>query len=280
MLNYASINCAPHVAGSSWLLLDLDPVDAWLTELESSAIDGRQGEPRRVNATAELEGADDDYGQDEIRECIEKSRPLPWESSSEGSVIVPTAFVAALEAEHAAFRAVPLELVHAAATRTWTDQWLVFFTESRPLRLLRDDSIPVLRPGPNDSLSSALYSPRLVKRLEALALPYVTFHQHPLKPCESQPLPDGAAGDEVLRRAIAAAFIAKKPRTSVGAGYGTDWLLELLLVSYSDVTEARVVQALSVPESDCFVELKNGALDAVGVREGTRTAELIVKQKR
>ncbi len=274
-LTYASISCAPHLAGTSWLLLDSEPFDEWIDELEASTIDGRHAGLRRVKGSAELEGAGRDYGRDEIRQSIEQSQPLPWESAPQGSIVVPSAFVAVLEAEHARFRALPLEIVHGAAGRSWCDHWLVFFPERRALRLLKDDSIPVLRPGANDSLMSALYSSRVVKRLEALALPHVSFQQHELEACESVPLEAGSAGDEQLRQAAAAAFLAKKPRASVGAAYGTDWLLELLLVKYADATEARLVQALSAPESDLFVKLEAGALDAVGVRPGSRTAQAI-----
>ncbi|MBM4778534.1 MAG: hypothetical protein GQE15_12600 [Archangiaceae bacterium] len=279
-LTYCSISCAPHLAGTSWLLLDSEPFDEWVDELEASNVDGRQGAPRRVTGTAELEGAGRDYGRDEIRRSIDQSQPLPWESAPQGCVVVPTAFVAALEAEEARFRALPLEIVHGASGRTWTDHWFVFFPERRPLRLLKDDSIPVLRPGPNDDLMSTLYSPRVVQRLEALALPHVSFHRHELEACDSVPLPSGDAGDEQLRLSAAAAFLAKKPRAQIGSAYGTDWLLELLLMKYSDVTEARLVQALSAPESDLFVKLENGRLDAVGVRAGTRTAGLIEKRSR
>lgn len=279
-LTYCSISCAPHLAGTSWLLLDSEPFDEWVDALAASSVDGRWETPRRVTANAELEGAGRDYGRDEIRESIERSRPLPWESGPQGSSIVPTAFVTALEAEAARFRALPLEIVHAASGRTWADHWLVFFPERRPLRLLRDDSIPVLRPGDNDDLMSALFSPRVVKRLEALGLPHVSFNRHELEACESVPLEPGDAGDEQLRLAAAAAFLAKKPRAQVGSAYGTDWLVELLLMKYSDATEARLVQALSAPQSELFVRLKGGALDSVGVRAGTRTAGLIEKRSR
>lgn len=279
-LTYCSISCAPHLAGTSWLLLDSEPLDEWVDELEAATVDGRQGTPRRVKAKAELEGAGRDYGRDEIRESIERSQPLPWESGPQGSIVVPTAFVVALETEGARFRALPLEIVHGASGRTWADHWLVFFPDRRPLRLLKDDSIPALRPGTNDDLMYALYSPRVMKRLEALALPHVSFQRHELEACESVPLAPGAEGDEQLRKAAAAAFLAKKPRAQVGSAYGTDWLFELLLMKYSDLTEARLVQALSAPESELFVKLENGMLDAVGVRAATRTAGLIEKRSR
>lgn len=278
-LSYASISCAPHLAGTSWLLLDSEPFDEWVDELEASTIDGRQGEPRQVTAKAELEGSGGHYGRDEVHQSIERSQPLPWESGPQGSIIVPTAFVAALEAEGARFRAQPLQLVHRASGRTWADHWLVFFPERRPLRLLKDDSIPVLRPGANDPMMSALYSARVVKRLEALALPHVSFDRHEFEACQSVPLEPGSAGDKQLRQAAAAAFLAKKPRARAGSAYGTDWLFELLLMRYSDATEARLVQALSAPESDLFVKLEDGLLDAVGVRAGTRTAEAIDQRK-
>ncbi len=125
-LTYASISCAPHLAGTSWLLLDSEPFDEWIDELETSTIDGQHAGLRRVNGSAELEGSGRDYGRDEIRQSIEQSQPLPWESASQGSIVVPSAFVAVLEAEHARFRAMPLEIVHGAAGRSWSDHWLVF----------------------------------------------------------------------------------------------------------------------------------------------------------
>ncbi len=116
-------------------------LDAAVKRLKA-APDGRlDGPPCEIGVIAELEGAGEHYGRDEIEENIASST-LPEASWQGHHYRLSARVLDTLErAGVRKFRAHPLKLTHAATKHVWTDYWIVQVTAEIPKAELTADDL-------------------------------------------------------------------------------------------------------------------------------------------
>ena len=258
-----TIRTAPFGSGN-WLHEGEDTdVHGFVDEVVGSTECGRMDvAPHELEMSAELEGAEEDYGEDEIAESM-RGVPLPYMAFGRG-VLVGDAFVVALEQVGAAFRAHAVILIHPATDRRWA-HWLVTFVHDRHLPHLRDDDEPVVFD--RQSSSVAYYNQAARDAIAALGWTWMTFTKHEFRRCKATPIGDTREADRELVAAIGAMFIAKRPRAKVENAYAASYFVDRLLARYSDATLERVGVAIErTPDASIHATRRGGLLDAIAVR--------------